>query len=828
MAVPPNRMTAYQNARAAAQPAPSTSILDLGPDAFVSALNELGLQGEERSFLEQQYFAKNRALPMTPRPEGKRIGMVAPIAFPEGMTGGEALMSGNFEVTAPEFIRGMYEAPAEAVNVAGAAARGVPVTQQQMQDASQGLAEVMTGVGPARAATRVAAGGRSAAEELMDASTVSMSGARGMGDNGGPAMAPQRHINPKTGLYSPSYEAAKALPQEVGTAQQMRSMLLKGGAKEEELVYSGFDDWLQGKDKVTKQEIQDVLALSAAGLSEGMPYARVSQTARGGVTGVQGMSIGDLQDSIYEQMLEDYNTQRRERLFGSLQERGYSFPQLRDEGAFRDFAARAQQQQEVQRTPGYRGPTAPASIMNTIRRVEGLLNRGEPFEGFEIRQIIRDGIESNTHGIVRPDGSLTYTYDAISNELPDEEPALDLSRGSMPEEARDRAMQAYRMTPEQAADYLGIDVEDVLESFDPGNSTYGQYVVPGMKGYSENQYMYRDEGRGVLSGIESLGVMPFGQSHFSAGRKPLMFFTLTGELNTPEGFTHHVAQLQSDIGQEYKKSPDQFFVPGSTPTRVQFSEPDRQQLRSYVDQGRRLRELQQDADNKFDKLWEDYQDPQTGDLMKDAPGYAEASEAVRLARNETQAAKEQLNTIELDNIDLLEKIVKSYGNITSLSSPRDANLDRFENILSGKEVAKRSLRNKSTALPFATSTNRWVDAALKNELIKAAESGAEWFTLPMGEDVQRYTYGDLEGQQEFYEKIVPIRLKELSKKFLDGAEIQQIKAKGFGSKPPTYRVNALRLTPELRAKLLEGGLPSFAKGGPVNGSSLDVDVFAFP
>ena len=148
------------------------SILNLDPDAFVAALDELGLQGEERKFLTDQYFAQSRALPMTSRPEGKTVRTILPIATPEGMTGAEALMSGDFEFTAPELLRGLYEGPAEAINVASAIGKGVPVTEDQVQQAGQVVPEMITGIGPATFAARSLARG----VEMPDPSVVSMSG----------------------------------------------------------------------------------------------------------------------------------------------------------------------------------------------------------------------------------------------------------------------------------------------------------------------------------------------------------------------------------------------------------------------------------------------------------------------------------------------------------------------------------------------------------------------------------------------------------------------------------------------------------------------------
>lgn len=62
------------------------------------------------------------------------------------------------------------------------------------------------------------------------------------------------------GFYSPSLEAAKALPQQSGTVQQMRSMLLKNGGKDKELAATGFDQAFPDPNaKVTRQQIEDFL-----------------------------------------------------------------------------------------------------------------------------------------------------------------------------------------------------------------------------------------------------------------------------------------------------------------------------------------------------------------------------------------------------------------------------------------------------------------------------------------------------------------------------------------------------------------------------------------
>jgi len=818
------------------------SILNLDPDAFVAALDELGLQGEERKFLTDQYFAQNRALPMTSRPEGKTVRNILPIATPEGMTGAEALMSGDFEFTAPEILRGLYEAPAEAINVASAIGKGVPVTEDQVQQAGQVVPEMITGIGPATFAARSLARG----VEMPDPSVVSMSGVgpRGMGDNGGPAMQPQRYINPETGLYSPSYEAAKVLPQEVGTAQQMRAMLLKAGAKEEELTYSGFDDWLKGKEKVTKQEIEDVLGRAAAGYDYGgvdpmtgfetfpgpMPYARESYTSAG-ITGVQGADRDSLRRQVSQDLRAQASAERDARMRSELEGRGYRPVAFADESEFRQMADKLR---EATLTPG-RLP--PARVYNAFNRVKGLMERdGLSFNSPEVQRTLKSLADDADDYLVGPSGLPEHADEIISRELPEERTNPYFQSLPM-ETAGAIADRVDGMSDQELSDFLGIDAEEIFGNFDSGDTQYGAYVMPGLKNYSENLYKFDDAGRGVLSGIETLGVSRFNQPHFGgtqSPKAPIMFHTRTGQLETADGPAYHVAEMQSDIGQSYRKQPDRFFVPGKdTMPVLELTKAQKSSLQGYLDRAKEAVALNKEADDSVRKIYDDFWDDDLNGIRRDDPKFEEAASVVRDVRLRAQEMNEALNNFEFTNNDLFRKVREFYGKeevipYAMARSPAEFKPETFEKILSGTMAPSRAqVRGKEAALPFATSTNRWVDTALKNELIKAAKSNAEWFTLPRGEDVQKYTGGDPEGQAKFYEGIVPNRLKNLAKDFLpEGVEFRSLKAMGYGPKAPEYEVFGMRLTPEIKKAILEGGFPSFAKGGPVQGSSLDVDVFA--
>jgi hypothetical protein len=139
----------------------ASNILDLEPDAFMSALDELGLAGEERDFLVGQYRNNmpsgklKEALGVGP---GMKRRTILPIATPEGMTGLEAMMSGQFEFAMPELLSSFYEIPAEGVSATEAMLSGIPVSEQELENTATGLAGL--GIGQQGIRTGLKAGSR--------------------------------------------------------------------------------------------------------------------------------------------------------------------------------------------------------------------------------------------------------------------------------------------------------------------------------------------------------------------------------------------------------------------------------------------------------------------------------------------------------------------------------------------------------------------------------------------------------------------------------------------------------------------------------------------
>ena len=157
-----------------------------------------------------------------------------------------------------------------------------------------------------------------------------------------------------------------------------------------------------------------------------------------------------------------------------------------------------------------------------------------------------------------------------------------------------------------------------------------------------------------------------------------------------------------------------------------------------------------------------------------------------------------------------------YGDNESLTF-KEA-YDRITNESQDAQVFKDS-NEKLAGGPTVGSTNKWVDFGLKKELRNAINSGAEYFTIGSPRMVREMTGGNMEGQEEFYGKIVPGRLKKLIEKFDKNAKVEVIKIQtasdkpispGFTSDSGVREVLAVKITDDLVNGIADkGGMPIF-------------------
>jgi len=113
--------------------------------------------------------------------------------------------------------------------------------------------------------------------------------------------------------------------------------------------------------------------------------------------------------------------------------------------------------------------------------------------------------------------------------------------------------------------------------------------------------------------------------------------------------------------------------------------------------------------------------------------------------------------------------------------------------------------------------------AIRRSLEQASVSGADFFTLGTGQMATDMTYGELGGQQEYYDKIVPGALKKVLNKLgadskLEMPKIEEIPMYGAdeAGTETMFMVPGFRMTDNFRKALSEVGMPVFRDGGRVD------------
>lgn len=133
------------------------NLLNLSPSEFSAAIAELRQQGvpeQQISGLIQQHRQQNSPLRgifdaisgsnEALEGQGRSRSAILPLSKPEGMTGWDALRSGEVQLALPGLLQGLIGDTAEAVDMPGALLRGEMATPDQMQGSADALAGLLT------------------------------------------------------------------------------------------------------------------------------------------------------------------------------------------------------------------------------------------------------------------------------------------------------------------------------------------------------------------------------------------------------------------------------------------------------------------------------------------------------------------------------------------------------------------------------------------------------------------------------------------------------------------------------------------------------------
>lgn len=417
-------------------------------------------------------------------------------------------------------------------------------------------------------------------------------------------------------------------------------------------------------------------------------------------------------------------------------------------------------------------------------------NFDAPTRPLEVRPSI--GQAAGIAGLYSPTRKAVDLLDRPSYDDLDSLRVQLLNRGAKPEELErlmakipgtQKAGQFSKEDLARLADETSQDVvvstRDVSNS--PKDSTY-------LSGY-------------FLNGAEDIGAnvfeVPSGNApaaafnHFKAssgGTAPILH-TRFGMFRSPgaaDPDTYHLGELQSDWAQMRQKL---------LPTREALKEAEDR----YVEADNRLMDLvSRNRQKKND--WE-----QTYGALSSMGGDPRFSNVPNIYEDaEYQSLEKSLEKAREEVSALADRIDKTRRNGTR---------DEFD----AKHPA-----------PYVGTTSKWVQLGLRQSLLDAVNKGAKRMTISTGELVQGYTGGKLEGQKKFYDDTVQKELEAVLKKFAKEAGIRKPEitiSKIVGKNRQEYMVPTVEFTDEFVEALKRVGLPAYAKGGIVSGSSLDVDPF---
>ena len=679
--------------------------------------------------------------------DGMNTSTFLPLAGPQGMSIWDALKSGQAQTRFKDWATDALGAVVRGVENPRSAAQGLLSPEEMNSAAMESAGFAMLGAGSIPARLRVPdPGGQTVGTNFG-----------GVGHNQGAPLEPDELIDPARLVdiptYSPSVRAAEQLPQEKGTYEQFRKMLLDRGAKEDELEWSGFDAYFRDHERVTKAGVLSYLMDNAGDKMIDVE----SNTAEGILDEDSTVDPDDMISRYVDANLND--------------EIGYYLGDVRNEWLYDGDHMQARDMDEAD--------LRIAAAEHDITDLD------------EFKQLLVDEYDgadtwmspSTWGGGARPrDYTIHADKDAALDYVLDEDMAREMASEGLYEHARS-------MDVVDLADNLGLGgMANVADS----GVKFADWFTKGARDYTESRYIYEP--------VDYISRGPtFDAAHHD--ESDIMVHTRTAQfpLSLRSGNAYHVGEVQSDWGQQLRREAEAFGEHGKIYRSRTFDE--QKGIAEGIAASSELFKLREHAKNVYrhESSFDDVDDPSTGldaDIYKHHYG-------VPITTRDPDAQPfnptgQQILDYLLDptvKTDAAVKMKELYGDqYKKLSRARSTGLDI------DKQKAK-------TGGPLIASTNKWVDFALRQELRNAVQSGNEWLTISSPEMVQKMTMGQTHGQGEFYGKIVPQRLQKIIRSFDKNAKLQKTSIlTADGEK----EVLGIRLTDDLVRKIADKGMPIFS------------------
>jgi len=666
-------------------------------------------------------------------------------------------------------------------------------------------------------------------------------------------------------LFSPSLKAANEITQDKGSYEQLRAMMIKNGAKADEMEWSGADEFFQGQ-KTTRQEIADYLeandprlvpeVLEAEGVLGGSAPQAVGRVEREGLIQRTMEANPALVDEKTNQALElELENVYSNEYFG----RDYIEPYFIEDSEIPEMAA----------------------------------NSGKTVDEF------KDLMEDAHYYSQNEDGSVSFFAEnkKIKNT-----------------KLRDAALAKEILTHKYGGEdglnkHLKIEVYDYFSDYyvtDPpgfyaefggappgslseGNTTHATYFPRGGDNYTEKLFQYRDP-TGRIPIDELAGSTHFGDSNYGT-----IFHTRQADYPVEGGGTaRYIGEIQSDPQQRLGEGDvlssyaDTLNLAETKLIRNQIQDvmaqkeitqkylydgmPDRDRARlgyeaSIYDLNKKLKLGDQDLiRNIFGETMDlgtdsrgrpieaklrdisDYGEiPLSGEMteaqeelvnawIKGQPFKTERAAAPGSNWSNSNSAQYSVREYILDNdVDWLSSEFKTkFDNVLESNLRRDDELFSLNSQL-GKAISSIPEEGLKSG-PFMSSQNKWVDQALNQSILDAVnDPNIDYLTFPNDVEAIGQVGGVdpnylKDGTVSFYTRDVQNRLKKLLGKFdknvpIEEVNLEPLEVGGDGVSQfrrfPEFSSKGIRVTPEFREAVRTKGVPTAVVAPFVGYGALD-------
>lgn len=353
--------------------------------------------------------------------------------------------------------------------------------------------------------------------------------------------------------YSPTLQAAENLPQNKGTFEQMKSMLVKGGGKEEEMDWSGFNKQFRNNKVVTKDEIVKYFQ------DQDVRLAPQLYKNKSGVT----FSIADEQaDEAFNELFADVidrfenNRSNANGLNSYDNNIAHGVDPIRSQIFEGNHILDAQEKAEALGGEMFEfddyGPIELKEIADevglTVDQLEDI-----SFSGTGMTIDTEDGIKIYDDALALLKEQDESEYIEIINEVRLEyRGAFDADAPQMIAELR--GMDA---TENGGVGRLGIIQTDLSRgaNFDAGDTKFSQYFPDGAAYYTETVFRYNP----VTDEIENLNYV--GRKGHFPNREGQIVHSRVGDYKIETGLNpgsvdnvRYIGEVQSDLGQSIQKA----------------------------------------------------------------------------------------------------------------------------------------------------------------------------------------------------------------------------------------------------------------------------------